>query len=409
MRSPEPNTEEGATRRSPWASIITSTPVVLTVVATILAGLSSSEMTQAQYHRALAAQNQSKAGDQWNFFQAKRLRGSYLDGTLTLLQTLGEPGPADTVGLRTALQQLFRQLDLIGMEARQLEQVLDRARSDQGTARQTVSELTQLLSSERAKQARAAGEKLAHDLGEPAVRETIVQIQTKKLPPVPSHPVQDSLLQEALKRVREHQPDSGTLELMKPLHEAQIREAIEHAEADIQSADSVDVPIRQILRPLDAQLQQVLEWLPALQQAVRTLDAALLSSPSGKGPSSSDVQLAITSLVRSAAAVKATAGELRNGFQAISYGYTVQRYQREAELNLHAALLYEVQVRWSGFHSERHRQRSLLFFIGMLGAQAGVTIASLSLAVKHKSTFWALAALMGIAAVFFSAYVYLTA
>src|SRR6266478_5256740 len=62
-----------------WDSILTSTPVVLTVVATLLAGLSSSEMTLAQYHRSLAGQNQSKASDQWGFFQAKRIRESGME------------------------------------------------------------------------------------------------------------------------------------------------------------------------------------------------------------------------------------------------------------------------------------------------------------------------------------------
>ena len=56
--------------------IFTSTPVAMTMVATLLAGLSTSEMTRAQYDRSMAAQLQAKAGDQWSFFQAKRLRGS---------------------------------------------------------------------------------------------------------------------------------------------------------------------------------------------------------------------------------------------------------------------------------------------------------------------------------------------
>lgn len=59
-----------------WGKVLTATPVVLTVIATLLAGLSSSELNKAQYDRAFAAQLQSKAGDQWALFQAKRLRGA---------------------------------------------------------------------------------------------------------------------------------------------------------------------------------------------------------------------------------------------------------------------------------------------------------------------------------------------
>ena len=59
-----------------WGKVLAATPIVMTVIATLLAGLSSSEMTRAQYDRSLAAQHQSKAGDQWSYFQAKRLRAA---------------------------------------------------------------------------------------------------------------------------------------------------------------------------------------------------------------------------------------------------------------------------------------------------------------------------------------------
>ena len=78
-----------------WGRIFTATPVVMAVVATMLAGLSSSEMTRAQYSRSLAAQQQSKAGDQWAFFQAKRLRGALQRNTIDLLQAGGELSPVN--------------------------------------------------------------------------------------------------------------------------------------------------------------------------------------------------------------------------------------------------------------------------------------------------------------------------
>jgi hypothetical protein len=76
-----------------WGRILAATPVVMTVVATALAGLASSEMTRAQYARSLAAQQQSKAGDQWNFFQAKRLRSAMQRNTLDILQGTAEVRP----------------------------------------------------------------------------------------------------------------------------------------------------------------------------------------------------------------------------------------------------------------------------------------------------------------------------
>jgi hypothetical protein len=82
-----------------WGRILLATPVVMTVVATLLAGLASSEMTRAQYNRSLAAQQQSKAGDQWSFFQAKRLRGTMQLTTLDVLKGTVALRPLDEAGL----------------------------------------------------------------------------------------------------------------------------------------------------------------------------------------------------------------------------------------------------------------------------------------------------------------------
>jgi len=76
-----------------WGKVLSATPVVMTIVATLLAGLASSEMTKAQYDRALGAQLQSKAGDQWSYFQAKKLRGAMQRNSLELLQATAEIRP----------------------------------------------------------------------------------------------------------------------------------------------------------------------------------------------------------------------------------------------------------------------------------------------------------------------------
>ncbi|HVU17119.1 MAG TPA: DUF4337 family protein [Candidatus Didemnitutus sp.] len=86
-----------------WGKVLNSTPVVMTVLATMLAGLSSSEMTRAQYDRSVATQQQSKAGDQWGFYQAKRLRGSSQASTLDLLSSLTEIKPLDATNVATVI------------------------------------------------------------------------------------------------------------------------------------------------------------------------------------------------------------------------------------------------------------------------------------------------------------------
>jgi hypothetical protein len=93
---------EELTREAPqnkWGKILLATPVVMTVIATLLAGLASSEMTRAQYDRALGAQLQSKAGDQWGYFQAKKLRGAIQRNSFELLTATTDVRPIENPAL----------------------------------------------------------------------------------------------------------------------------------------------------------------------------------------------------------------------------------------------------------------------------------------------------------------------
>ena len=96
--------------RSGWEKLLGMTPVLMTVVATVLAGLSNSEMIKAQYYRSLAAQNQSKVGDQWAFFQAKRSRGVSHEMTIKLLNSLAARGDLSPEHLRAQVDRLERTL-----------------------------------------------------------------------------------------------------------------------------------------------------------------------------------------------------------------------------------------------------------------------------------------------------------
>jgi Domain of unknown function (DUF4337) len=94
-----PDTLKSDLPEGKWGKILAATPIVMTVVATALAGLASSEMTHAQYDRALAAQLQSKAGDQWGFFQAKKMRSAMQHDTLDILQTVAPFKPVEDAAL----------------------------------------------------------------------------------------------------------------------------------------------------------------------------------------------------------------------------------------------------------------------------------------------------------------------
>ncbi len=98
--------------KNTWETVFTLTPVILTLLATVLAGLSSSEMIQAQYYRSMAAQNQSKAGDQWGFFQAKRIRSTIAERLLD--QKPGIPGPIEIDEFRAGAQRLADRFEALG-------------------------------------------------------------------------------------------------------------------------------------------------------------------------------------------------------------------------------------------------------------------------------------------------------
>src|ERR1019366_5573194 len=85
-----------------WGKILGVTPIVMTVIATMLAGLASSEMTKAQYDRSFAAQLQSKAGDQWSYYQAKKLRSAVAHNTLDLLAATSDVQPLEAAALQNA-------------------------------------------------------------------------------------------------------------------------------------------------------------------------------------------------------------------------------------------------------------------------------------------------------------------
>jgi hypothetical protein len=104
MKTEIPDELKADVPQTKWGKLLIATPVVMTVIATMLAGLASSEMTRAQYDRSLAAQQQSKAGDQWSFFQAKRLRGAMQRSTLDLLQSTTQVHPLDVAALHLADQ-----------------------------------------------------------------------------------------------------------------------------------------------------------------------------------------------------------------------------------------------------------------------------------------------------------------
>ena len=208
-----------------WGKILNATPIVMTVIATMLAGLASSEMTRAQYDRALAAQQQSKAGDQWGFFQAKRLRGAVQHNALDILQSTADVRPMEAVALRKHLEELSAQAGPAGAEEIRKQIV---------TALET-----------------AEG------------RQTLVVLEKGELPGAVSAPALDPKLNGALEAVERSKPEPEMLAALALVDDHTILSQLQAARNRTQELDSLLKPINQSVDQLEKLLARQVAILGA--------------------------------------------------------------------------------------------------------------------------------------------------
>jgi hypothetical protein len=340
--------------KSAGARALAAVPVVLTVMATVLAGLSSSEMTRSMYYRSLAAQNQAKAGSQWEFFQAKRIRGTMLESAADLARGwAGSELHGDA--------QLPSQIGRLESAIRQL--------TDSGLANSGVSARLNALR-----------EKLDGLLKSDEGRQALRYLSGPDVPAVAEHRSDDPAIQSTIQAVRSRQTEAQTAGTVARINPDRLLEAIELAETNAEAFDKAGQPVNHFMRSLESVFSEI---RGELNRSDRPEDAPKLNE-------------ARTALKDAGAALRLARQD-----------FTARRYAKEAGYNQETAELYEVLVRRNGFESDRHRERSKNFFYAMLCAQAGVTIASFALARSRQSLFWAVAGFAGVTALSFGTYVYI--
>jgi hypothetical protein len=196
-----------------WGKMLAATPVVMAVVATLLAGLASSEMTRAQYDRALAAQQQSKAGDQWSFFQAKRLRGAFQRSSLDLLQGIVEVRPLDAAALKHSAEQLP-------------------AQPEQSEAAKVRTELLAALDS-------------------PAGQQALGFLQRGELPPAGAAAAPDPNVKAALDAVESLKPEPELKPLLAQVNNKVLEDALRAARDLAQTFDMATKPVNNSIDQLE--------------------------------------------------------------------------------------------------------------------------------------------------------------
>jgi hypothetical protein len=339
-----------------WGTVLTATPIALTVLATVFAGASDTQMNEAMYFRSMAAQHQSKAADQWGFFQAKRIRGTNLEMTMELLQGLAHPGAFDPQKVDEVLAHMLQLL----------EKAVAAGNSDAAAAAAKIKTIR---------------EKLAGMLADKAATPSLAVLKGGALPKVAMRTLPNQEVQQQIDSVvhdiDERKTESETAPLVSKLQVNDIDAATKLAEEDAKNVENVTDPITKTLKELHTLLAEVADAVSPFRNTAEL------------------------------AQVTALADQLNNSFRAAFLSYDAKRYQQEADFNRHAAAIYEVSVRHNSGTAEQYRQRSKKLFYCLVLAQAGVTLSSLALARAQHSLFWLLAALAGAVALGFSTYAYL--
>ena len=331
--------------------IVTTSPIILTILSTVLAGLSNAELGKANYLRMLAAQKQSKISDQWSFFQARRIRGTDIENTSDLLRMLGHVEPFDPEATRNDIEDLSKALERTGVSPSVLARI------------------------------KSAQHKLDKAVKDPANQVSFAYLTKRSLPAAELETIAErEKLDEVIREIEARKSEKELAPLMLGVQEETLAKAVEIAEKNQDGFDKVGSAASKPFRGYAAALDEV--W-------------AAVRSVGKKGKEEAD-----------------TAKEIVAGFRVATLDYDARRYRQEAQLNQAVAQLYEISVRHLGAQAERHRDRSFKFFLAMLISQMGAVVAAMALARIGTSDVWTIAAfsalIAGMMALSFGAYVYLT-
>lgn len=376
-------------KRSLFDSIIISTPVMLTVVATFILGRSTSEMTQAQYQRAMASQNQSKVGDQWAFFQAKRIRGTTFEATADLL--LAQKADLITPeSLVNAAEDMVRD-----MTAVQIPESSGATSKRQALVAKAEQALKQIKAAVNPPADGWAGKRMTLKAEDVKSAFDALQIYPEARPEKSeadkdTDADQVKILNEVLDDIRKFKPEKEIAPKTLAIQQETLDKAMERAKTFAAKVNERGKTIDRILEEFDILVAHQLALAREFQRLIAN-DPALRKMAKDE------------SLVN----IRATAAQLQSDYKAARYAFNAKRYEDDARSNQDAAYLYDVQVLQSSARSDKHLKRSFMFMIAMLIAQVGVTIASLAMMLKYRLPVWAVAAFSGVIAIAFGVAVFL--
>ena len=200
----------------------------------------------------------------------------------------------------------------------------------------------------------------------PVVQQALAWLAGNGPPAVALPKVEDQTVLDLLEAIRKREPEAELLKKAAKVKAAAIDEAIDRTEKANEEIDTA--------------------WSGTIRAAAIVVEST--------SKIDSDVD-------RAKQIVQATAA------QAAGFELEQRRYRAEATLNQGISILYEARVKVSTAESDRHREKSKLFFYAMLAAQIGAVISSLAMAGKTRSALWVFASIIGLVSLGFGAYVFL--
>lgn len=398
-------------KKSLFETALTTTPVLLTVLATFILGQSSGEMTRAQYQRATASQHQSKVTDQWAFFQAKRIRGATYEVTADLLLAQNAD-PFTRESLPEAAERLIQEIQSAetavalsngaGGKHSDLDvRLAERLQVLGKKALQAFGQITNALNPA------PEGWKGAVTVLKPDnVAAALDALQTFPETKLEKNSAMEGIdadqrtkLEELLIEIRQFKYEKEISQRTLAISENTLDKVIENAKRNAAKVSERGKAVESVLDEFDV----LVAGQTALAREFQRLLAghlAVLKKSDADPRQQSDLRERMQTVSR-------LTSRLQGDFKAARHGFSARRYEDDARSNQDTAYLYEVLVLQSSARSDRHLNRSFGFLLAMLVAQVGVTIGTLSLALKRYISIWAVAVLSGIAAIAFGVYVFL--
>jgi hypothetical protein len=325
------------------------------------------------------------------------------------METLSQPDKIEPALLQNAADRLAGDLRRADREAHRLAAAVAAARPELGAAAEPLERATEkLLAAVRDRPARAdqARDEVRRELATEPLREAFRYLGTKELPPSEHQEVTHAGIKQALAALADRKSEDKVEALVAPLHAQDLEHAIEEAEVNLFRLELCHKPVGEALDVLDRLVSEQVALARPVHRAARDVEAALADLPAGDGRGLPELRAAGKAVVRTGELLRTASEELHADFRAARHDYTARRYDREAHCAQEAADLYEVLVRKEDVVSEGHRVRSYEVFSCMLVAQAGVTFATLSLAMRRRGILWSLGSVAGLSALMFTAYVF---